>query len=156
VIGPQARCCARLRVGGKERGPLAEVFEVLHDDGGFVRGPCRAVAKCGNQAAWVDVKKGLGFLVRIDFDVLVGYALVFKRDPNALDEWARTMLGRICGKCRCEMICVPESAAIELQVIVFGAVLDSYQCTASGFLVVGFLGGISALVGISHLESDKD
>jgi hypothetical protein len=46
------------------------------------------VAECGDQAAWVDVEKGLRFLVRVDFDVLVRDVFVFEGDPDALDEGA--------------------------------------------------------------------
>jgi hypothetical protein len=51
------------------------------------------VAQGGNKAAGVDVEEGLGFLVRVDFDVLVGELLVFKGDPDALDERAVDWLG---------------------------------------------------------------
>lgn len=40
------------------------------------------------EAAWVHVEKGLWFAVRVNFDVLVGEALVFEGDPDALDEGA--------------------------------------------------------------------
>jgi hypothetical protein len=36
------------------------------------------VAESGNQAAGIDVKKGLGLLVRIDFNVLIRNLLVFE------------------------------------------------------------------------------
>lgn len=57
-------------------------------------GPCWAVAQGGNKAVGVDVEEGLGFLVWVDFDVLVGDLLVFKGDPDALDKGAVRWLGR--------------------------------------------------------------
>jgi hypothetical protein len=53
-----------------------------------VGGPCRAVAESWHETAGVNVEKGLGLLVGIDFDVLVRDLFVFERDPDALDEWA--------------------------------------------------------------------
>jgi len=50
--------------------------------------PSRAVAEGGDKTARVDVEEGLGFLVRVDFDVLVGDLLVFEGYPDALDEGA--------------------------------------------------------------------
>tara|TARA_R110002003_G_scaffold198_23_gene15584 strand:+ start:24649 stop:24813 length:165 start_codon:yes stop_codon:yes gene_type:complete len=52
------------------------------------------VAQGGNKAVGVDVEEGLGFLVWVDFDVLVGDLLVFKGDPDALDKGAVRWLGR--------------------------------------------------------------
>lgn len=46
------------------------------------------MAQGGDKAARVDGEEGLGFLVGVDFDVLVGDALVFEGDPDALDEGA--------------------------------------------------------------------
>lgn len=46
------------------------------------------MADGGDEAAGVDVEEGLGFLVGVDFDVLVGELLVLERDPDALDEGA--------------------------------------------------------------------
>jgi len=86
VVGPEARGSACLGLRGEERRACIEVFEVLHYDGGFVRGPCGAVAQGRNEAARVDVEERLRFLVGIDFDVLVGDVLVLEGDPYALDE----------------------------------------------------------------------
>lgn len=42
----------------------------------------------GNKAARVNVEQGLGFLVGVDFNVLVADLLVLERNPDALDEGA--------------------------------------------------------------------
>jgi hypothetical protein len=46
------------------------------------------VADGGDEAARIDVKEGLGFLVGVDLDVLVGDGLVFEGNPDALDKGA--------------------------------------------------------------------
>ena len=46
------------------------------------------MAESGDETARVDVEEGLRFLVRIDFDVLVGDLLVLEGYPDALDEGA--------------------------------------------------------------------
>lgn len=45
------------------------------------------VAQGRNQAPRVDLKQGLGLLVRVDFDILVRNALELQSDPHALDKW---------------------------------------------------------------------
>jgi len=49
------------------------------------------VAQGGDEAAGVDGEEGLRLLVRVDFDVLVGDALVFEGDPDALDKGAESV-----------------------------------------------------------------
>lgn len=55
-----------------------QIFKILHDHSGFVRRPRRAVPDCRNKTTWVDVEEALRFLVRIDFDILIGYLLVLQ------------------------------------------------------------------------------
>lgn len=88
VVGPEAACCACLGIAGQQRGSCVQVFEVLHDDAGVVGRPCRPMAQSRHQTPWIDVEKGLRFSVGVDFDVLVGDALVLERYPGALDEGA--------------------------------------------------------------------
>lgn len=72
----------------------------------------------------------MGFLVGVYFDVLVGEALVFERDPDALDKGA-------------------ECTTIQLEVILFGVIFDRCQRIARGFLMVRFLGRVAALYFLS-------
>lgn len=50
------------------------------------------MAEGGDEAARVDFEEGLRFLVRVDFDVLVGDVLEFEGDPDALDEGTRSFV----------------------------------------------------------------
>jgi len=86
VVRPQALGCAGLGVGGEQRGTGAQVLEIFEYDCGFVRRPRWAVTQGGDEAARVDVEEGLGLLVGVDFDVLIGEPFVLERDPDALDE----------------------------------------------------------------------
>lgn len=52
-------------------------------------GPGWPVAQGGDETAGVGGEEGLGFLIGVDFDVLVGDALAFEGDPDTLDERAR-------------------------------------------------------------------
>jgi hypothetical protein len=42
-----------------------------------------------HQTARIDIKQGLGLLVRVDFDVLIWNTFQFKGDPDTLNERAR-------------------------------------------------------------------
>jgi len=46
------------------------------------------VAKGWDQTAWVDIEKGLRFLIGIDLDVLIRNLLKLKRNPDTLNEGA--------------------------------------------------------------------
>lgn len=68
--------------------------QVLADDGALVERLCLlpigsfGTAERGHQAAWVELEEGLGFVVGVDLDVLVGDLLFFEHEPGSLDEGA--------------------------------------------------------------------
>ena len=89
----------------------------------------------GHQTPGIDLQQRRGFLVRVDFNILVGDTLGLEGDPHALDEGA-------------------ETAAVELQVLVGGVVGDGFGCLPSGFCVVVLLGhGFGVLLLVKRLIS---
>lgn len=50
---------------------------------------------------------------------------------------------------------VPEAAAEQFELILFGVVFDGDKGVAGRFLVVCLLGRFAALIGISHLETSR-
>ena len=62
-------------------------FEELADYGGFEEG-FGVVLEGGDEAAGVEGEEGLGFVVGVYFDVLVGDLFLFEDGPGALDEGA--------------------------------------------------------------------
>ena len=60
---------------------------VFEEDCAFVAGPV-FVAERGDEAEGADFEKGLGFLVGVDFDVLVVHVFELEGQPDALDEGA--------------------------------------------------------------------
>lgn len=63
------------------------VFEEFADDGAFVE-RFIVVLQGGDEAARVESEEGLGLVVGVDFDVLVGDFFLFEDGPGALDEGA--------------------------------------------------------------------
>lgn len=45
---------------------------------------------CWDETAGIDIEQRLGFLIRINLDVLIWDAFKFERYPRSLDEWANT------------------------------------------------------------------
>jgi len=69
------------------------VFQKLADDCAFVE-RFVVVLECWHQAARVEFQEGVGFVVRVHFNVLVGNFLLFQDGPGALNE------GAACGMVR--------------------------------------------------------
>ena len=63
------------------------VFEEFADHRAFVEGFV-VVLQGGDEAAGVEGEEGLGLVVGVDFNVLVGDFLLFEDGPGALDEGA--------------------------------------------------------------------
>jgi len=163
VIGPEATCSAGLGISRHERGPRLQVFEVLHDNGGFVGRPCWAVADCGDEATWVDVEEGLGLLVGVYLDVLVGNSFVLEGDPDALDEGAKGGRVNVTSCCVKDvhlmaregaLLNLPETAAEQFEFVFFGVAFDGGESRPGGLFVVCLLLRIAALVGVGHCEAD--
>ena len=60
-------------------------FEKLADYGGLEE-RLSVVFECWDQTARVEVEERFGFVVRVDFDVLVWDFLFFENGPGSLDE----------------------------------------------------------------------
>lgn len=69
-------------------------FEEFADYRAFVQ-RFVVVLESWDEAAGVEGQKGLGFVVGVYFDVLVGDAFLFEDGPGALDEGAAFLEGRV-------------------------------------------------------------
>jgi len=67
------------------------VFEEFADHCAFVQGFI-GVCQGGDEAAGVESEEGLGLVVGVYFDVLIGDFLLFEDGPGALDEGAAFFL----------------------------------------------------------------
>ena len=67
------------------------IFEEFADHCAFVQ-RFVVVLQGGDEAAGVEGEEGLGLVVGVDFDVLVGDFLLFEDGPGALDEGAAFFL----------------------------------------------------------------
>lgn len=76
--------CIALRQKGKSG---VQVLKVLHQHGRFVAAPV-SMLEGWNQTTGVDLHELVWFLVRIDFNILIGEAFQFQRNPHSLDEGA--------------------------------------------------------------------
>ena len=77
------------------------VFEEFADHRAFVEGFV-VVLQGGDEAAGVEGEEGLGLVVGVDFNVLVGDFLLFEDGPGALDEraavlWVCEVRWLVCG-----------------------------------------------------------
>ena len=84
------------------------------------------------ESSRIDVEKELWFSVHVDFDVLVIQTFVFEGDPDAVDEGA-------------------EAASVQFEVVICGVGVRGFESFAGGLFVVGFFGGVAALVWVEVL-----